>query len=80
MPKCAAGYAGLFGDIGECAVAIVLVQRIANGFGRLAEIAGAAVDQEDIHPAVVVIIEESAAGAQASGKYRLGDMAFSWTQ
>ena len=56
-----AGDAGLLGDVGERAVAIVLVERVADRLLGLVEIARAAVDQVDVHPAVVVVVEEGAA-------------------
>ena len=59
----ASGDAGFFCDVGEGAVAIVFVKRVADGARGLEEIARTAVHQVDVHPAVVVVIEESAAGA-----------------
>ncbi len=52
---------GLLGDIGEGAVAIVLVQPVR----RLRRIAvqSCARQQKDIHPAIVVVIDECAAAA-----------------
>ncbi len=58
------GNTGFFGDIGEGAVAIIFVEGVANGLAGLPEIAGAAIDQENIHPAIIVVVEEGAAGAQ----------------
>ena len=63
-----AGNSGLFRNVSECAVSIVLVQRIANGFRGLPEIAGATIDQKNIHPAVVVEIEKRAARSQRLGQ------------
>ena len=54
----AAGDAGLVGDVGERAVAVVLVERVLERRLRLVEVAGAAVDHEDVDPAVVVVVEE----------------------
>ena len=51
--------AGLFGDVGEGAVAIVFVEAVGC-FGRIAFKASAG-EQEDIHPAVVVVVDEGAA-------------------
>ena len=65
-----AGDTGFFGDVGEGAVAIVFVKSIADGLGRwrLPKIAGAAVDEEDVHPSVVVEIEKGATGAERFGE------------
>ena len=62
------GHAGLFRDVGKRAVAVVLVQGIAQRLGWLVKIAGAAVHQKDIHPAVVVVIQKGAARAQRFGQ------------
>ena len=58
----AAGDAGLVGDVGEGAVAVVLVERVLQRRLRLVEVARAAVDHEDVDPAVVVVVEERDAG------------------
>jgi hypothetical protein len=55
------GDAGFGGDIGEGAVAVVAVEAIA-GTGRSA-IEATPTDNEDIHPSVIVVIEEGAAAA-----------------
>ena len=69
----------LFGHIGKCSVAIVFVERVANGLRRLEEIARTAVDQVDVHPAVVVVIEKGAPGSQGLGQIAIRDMALSCT-
>ena len=58
---------GGFGDIGEGAVAIVAVE--LEG-GSLALVAGPVhgIDEEDVGPAVGVVIEESATGAESFGE------------
>ncbi len=61
--------AGLFGDIGKGSIAIVLIESVANGLVWLVEIAGARIDQVEIHPAVVVVIEES--GAVSHGFWKM---------
>ena len=71
----AAGDAGFFGDIRERAVAIVAVEGVAERSGRSPKIAGATVDEVDVHPAVVVVIEEGAAGTGGFGEKFLGGMA-----
>src|ERR1700719_1350408 len=59
----ARGYASLFGDVRESAVAVVSIQSVPQWrIGRV-KIALAAVDEIDVHPAVVVVIQERAAGA-----------------
>src|SRR5439155_5871086 len=59
-PLPAAADAGLFGHVSECSVAIVPVKRIAERWLGIEEITLAAVDQVNVHPAVVVIIDECA--------------------
>ena len=71
-PERAACYTRRFGDIGKGAVAVVAVERIAQRLGRFVEIAGAAVDQVDVHPAVVVVIEKRTARAYRLGQVTLG--------
>ena len=56
--------AGPLGDVRERAVAVVLVERVFERLLRSIEVAGAAVDEVDVHPPVVVVIEERAARAQ----------------
>ncbi len=69
------GHAGFFGDVGEGAVAIIAIERVAQRLRRSVEIAGAAVDEVDVHPAVVVVIEEAAAGADGFGEIPFGGAA-----
>ena len=64
MPKVAAGHSGLFRHIGERAVAIVFVKSVVNRLVRFPKIAGPTIHQVNIHPAIVVVIEKGAAGAQ----------------
>jgi hypothetical protein len=59
----ASGNPRLFGDVGKRAIPVVPVEGIAKRLQGIIEIARAAVDEVDVHPAVVVVIEESAAGA-----------------
>jgi len=69
-----AGDADFFGDVGEAAVAIIFVEGVADGLGggRRPKIAGAAVDEEDVHPAVVVEVEKCDAGAEGFGEIAAG--------
>src|SRR5256885_114046 len=46
-------------DVGERAVSIVAVECVAGLFHRPVKVAHAAVHQEDVHPAIVVVIDES---------------------
>jgi hypothetical protein len=64
----AAGYAGFFGHIGEGSVTVVLVKRVADGLLGLVEIGRAAIHQIDIHPSVVVVIQECNARAHGLGQ------------
>src|ERR1700691_5528439 len=64
--------AGFFGHVGESAVAIIAIECVAQGLRRSVEIAGAAVDEIDVHPAVVVVVEEAAAGADGFGEIPFG--------
>src|SRR5580692_5630959 len=68
-------HAGFGGYVGEGAVAIIAIERIAERLRRRVEIAGAAVDQVDVHPAVVVVVEEAAAGADGFGEIPFGGAA-----
>ena len=56
--------AGLQRDVGEGAVAIVLEQVIEGLFARRKAFQPPAVDQEDVEPAVVVIVVEGDAAAR----------------
>ena len=47
-----AGNAGLFGDVGECAIAVVTIKRIANGNAAVVQIA--AVHKVNVLPAVAI--------------------------
>ncbi len=51
----------LLGHVGERAIAIIAIERVAQGRIGIEEIALSAVDQVDVHPPVVVVVEESAA-------------------
>src|SRR5207302_8049191 len=61
----AAADPGLFGYVSECSVAVVPVQRVAEGWLGVEEITLATVDQENVHPAVAVIIDECAPSAHS---------------
>src|SRR5262249_35357052 len=51
-----------FRDVGECAVSVVFIQCVAQRGLRIVEVTLAAVDQVNVHPTIVVVIEKSAAG------------------
>src|SRR5260370_42567168 len=53
---------GLLRHIRECPIAIVAVQRVTQRRVRVVEVTFAAVDEVYVHPAVVVVIQESAPG------------------
>ena len=55
------GKPGFLGDVGEGAIAVVFVQAIA-GSGRNT-VQATAGEQEDIHPAIVVVVDEGATRA-----------------
>ena len=57
------GHPGFFRHIGEGAVAVVVVEGIAERTGRREDVALPAVDQVDVHPSIVVVIEDRATGA-----------------
>ena len=62
--------AGLRGHVGERAVAIVLVQAVGRAGGRAFE--ARAAEDEDIQPAVVVVVEEGDAAADGFEDVGLG--------
>ena len=58
------GHAGLLRDIGERAVVIVVEQRgVRRLFLAVERVEGRAVDEVDIEPAVVVVVDQANAGA-----------------
>ncbi len=61
---------GIGRDIGERAVAPVLVEAIGRAFGRPIE--ARAVQHQNIHPAVVIVIEESATASRGFEDILLG--------
>ena len=67
LPVAAGGDAGLLGDVGESSVSIVAIERIAQGRIGIVEVALAAVDEIDVHPSVVVVVEK---GAACAGGFR----------
>src|SRR5262249_53138430 len=58
-----AWHASLLRYVGKRAIAIVTIQRVAKRGLWVEEIAAAAIDQIDVHPAVIVVVEEGAAGS-----------------
>src|ERR1700730_3447683 len=57
------GYACFLRHVAEGAVPIVAIESIAEWLIRIVEIATSAIDQVNIHPAVIVVVEKSAARA-----------------
>src|SRR5262249_22422587 len=66
--ECSPRHTGTGGHIRESAVTIVLIQCIPNGFGRFVEVAWTAVYQVDIHPPIVIVVEEGAPGTHGFRK------------
>src|SRR5207245_1828687 len=58
---------GFFGDVGKGSVSIVVIQCVFQRWIRVEKIAAAAVHQIDVHPAIIVIIQE---GTASSGSFR----------
>ena len=52
-------------NVCECAVPVVVIESVAKRRLRVIEVATTAVDQVDVHPAVVVVIEEGTAGSSS---------------
>ncbi len=71
-PKCSPAHPRLFGNIRKRAVAIILIQRVADRPGRLIEVRRTAVDQINIHPSIVIEIQKGASRPQRLGKIALG--------
>src|SRR3954468_21720064 len=59
---------GALGHIAESAIAIVAIEDIAKRRLRIIEIALAAVDEVNVHPTVIVVVDEPAAGAGGLGE------------
>jgi len=55
--------ASFFGDVGEGAVAIIVVKLGTQGMGRLVSVGFAGLHEEQIHQAVLVVVQPSDAGA-----------------
>ena len=62
------GHARFLRHVGESAVAVVVIERVPEWLSRLIEIAASAVHQINVHPAVVVVVEECAAGSDCLGQ------------
>ncbi len=60
-PGCDARF---FGDIGKTAVVIIAVEGVAQGWSRVKEVTFATVHEIDIHPAVIVVVEECTSGTR----------------
>src|SRR6266498_792517 len=60
-------HAGFLGDVGECSIVIIMIKRVLERFCRSKKIGRSAIDEVDIHPTIVVIIEE---GASATDGFR----------
>src|SRR5206468_2381850 len=60
----AARHSRLLRDVGKSSITVVLVECIAQRFGRVVEIGRAAIDQIEIHPAVVVVVQKRDTGTE----------------
>jgi hypothetical protein len=67
----AAGDAGFFRDVGECTVAVVPIERVAQRPRRIVKLRLTAVDEVNVHPAIVVVIEKSTTGTARFGQVLL---------
>jgi len=61
------GKSGLLGDVGVGAITVVAIEHGMQRNFRLVETAGAGIYQQNIHPSVVVVIEDRDPG---SGRFR----------
>src|SRR5579883_2145343 len=59
---------GFLGDISKCYVAVVPIERVAQGRIGIVEIAFAAIYEVYVHPAVVVVVEKGAACSGGFGQ------------
>src|SRR5206468_2092816 len=66
------GKACFASDVGKAAIAIVVIKRVTKQRIGVEEITLAAVDQINVHPAVVVIVDKSATGSDCLRKIHLG--------
>ena len=80
MPNLRRPHARLLGDVGERAVAVVLVERVLRAASSACRIRRRRVDQEEVHPAVVVVVEERHPGPWFPAGSGSADIALSWTQ
>jgi hypothetical protein len=58
-PIASAWNSRFLGHVGKCAITIVVIESVAKGRIGIQEITLAAVDQIEVHPAVVVVVDES---------------------
>ncbi len=61
LPVAAGRDAGLLRDVGEGSISIVAIERVAQRRIGIVEVTLAAVDEIDVHPSVIVVIEKGAA-------------------
>ena len=66
-----AGNAGACGHVGERAVTVIVIEGIAQRLRRVVEVALAAVDEVDIHPTIVVVVDEGATWTGGFGQVHL---------
>ena len=63
-----AGYSGFFSHVGKSSVPIIPVERVAQRACGSKNVAGPAIHEIDVHPAIVVVIKERATSAGRFGK------------
>src|ERR1700751_4788374 len=68
----AAGHTSLIGHVGKGSVTVIAIQRIEKRRLRRIKIRLAAVDQVNVQPAVVVVIEKGAPGSACLGQMLFG--------
>ena len=67
---CVPGHSGFHSHIGESAITVIAIERVPQGLWRTVEITGPAVDEVNIHPAIVVVIEKCATRSDRFWKVR----------
>src|SRR5688572_219426 len=86
-PKLAARDTRFMGYVGESSVSVIAIERVFQRRRRREEIRWTTVDEIDVHPTVVVVIEKGAPGADGFGQLAIcglsvvvspGDLAGLW--
>src|SRR5215471_17137327 len=66
------GEAGLVGNVGECAVVVIAVEVIGRGLAAGKAFESGSIDQENVWPAIVVVVDDANAGAGSFDDVLLG--------